>query len=129
MPGPRDKDLIVRLGSVGNLTTTANLAQTLSNGNPRERGLGLSVLVPSQSGTSPTLKVTVKTLTDGKEIEVTHTENIDDATTFPFFLHLPMPASDDSSWQVDLVVAGTSPDFGAVEAWMEPSELARVPKA
>ncbi len=127
MPGPRDNALVVR--STGNLTATENLAQTLSNGNPRERGLGLSVLVPSQAGTSPTLKVTVKTLTDGKEIEVTHTENIDDATTFPFFLHLPMPASDDSSWQVDLVVAGTSPDFGVVQAWMEISELARVPAA
>ena len=91
--------------------------------------MALHVNVPSQAGTTPTLVVTVQTLTDGKEIEVTHTENIDASTTFPFDLILPLPASDDTAWQAVFTVGGTTPDFGAVEAWVEAGERAAVPAA
>ncbi len=129
MPGPRDSTLIVRLASVGNLTADLTQTFTLDGGNPVQRLLGFSMLVPSQSGTSPTLKVTVRTKTDGKEIEVTHIEDIDDATTYPFFLHLPLPPSDDTAWEAFLDTGGTTPNFGAVEAWIEAAELAKVPAA
>ena len=125
---PRDNAHILRSGG-SDLTATENITFTVGGGNPVQRMHMIMMLVPSQSGTSPTLKVTVKSLTDGKEIEVTHTENIDDATTFPFELKLPLPASDDTSWQLDLTLGGTTPDFGAVQAWLEGSQLAVVPAA
>ncbi len=125
---PRDNAHIIRDGST-DLTVTENIAVTIGGGNPVQRMHMLMALIPSQAGTSPTLKFTMKSLTDGKEIEVTHTENIDDATTFPFELKLPLPPSDDTSWQLDLVVGGTNPDFGAVQAWIEGSQLAKVPAA
>ena len=129
MSGPRDNSLILRSSTDGDLTATENLTVTIVGGVHVRKPLGVHVTVPSQAGTTPTLKVTVKSLTDGKEIEVTHTENIDDATTYPFELILPMPPSDDTSWQVDLTLGGTSPDFGAVDVWMEAVEIAKVPAA
>lgn len=129
MPGPRDNAKILRDSTSGNLTATENLTVTIEGGVHKTSPLQVAVAVPSQSGTSPTLKVTAKSLTDGKEIEVTHTENIDDATSYPFELRLPLPLSDDSSWQVDLVVGGSSPNFGATEVWLESAELAKVPAA
>ncbi len=125
---PRDNVHIIRSGG-SDLTATENIAFTVGGGNPVQRMHMVMVLVPSQSGTSPTLKVTAKSLTDGSEIEVTHTENIDDAETFPYELKLPLPPSADTSWQLDLTLGGTSPDFGAVQAWLEGSQLAKVPAA
>lgn len=129
MPGPRDADMILRVGSAGDLTGTETKSKTLPAGIYMTRPLCVKVLVPSQSGTSPTLKVTAKFTTDGKEIEVTHTENIDDATTYPFLLVLPLPHTDDTALSVVLTVGGTSPDFGAVDVWLEGQELAKVPAA
>lgn len=125
---PRDNAHIIRDGS-SDLDGDETIAFTMDGGNPYMRCSMLMVLVPSQAGTSPTLKVTAQTLTDGKEIEVTHTENIDDATTFPYLLQLPLPPSDDTSWQVVLDTGGTTPDFGAVQAWLEATTLAVVPAA
>lgn len=127
MPGPRDNSVVLR--STGSLTATETLAVTIRGGVHKQQPLAARVLVPSQSGTTPTLKVTAQSLTDGKEIEVTHTENIDAATTFPFELILPLPPSDDTSWQVVLTVGGTTPNFGVVEVWLEASELSKVPAA
>ena len=130
MPGPRDADLIVRPSTDPNLTATETKTLTLGGAGIFQTGrLGLTVLVPSQAGTTPTLVVTAKFTTDGKEIEVTHTENIDAATTFPFKLHLPLPHTDDTALSVVFTVGGTTPDFGKVEAWLEREELASVPKA
>ncbi len=126
---PRDSDKIVRVGADADLTSTETLAFTLEGGSYFTRPFTLRVLVPSQAGTTPTLKVTVQTLTDGKEIEVTHTENIDAATTYPFDLVLPLPPSDDTSWQVVLTVGGTTPDFGATEVWIDGPAKAAVPAA
>lgn len=125
---PRDNAHILRDGST-NLTATENLTHTIAGGNPLQRQSMVYVIVPSQSGTSPTLKVTAKSLTDGKEIEVTHTENIDDGLTYPYELKLPLPPSDDTSWQVDLTVGGTTPNFGAVQVWLEGAQIAKVPAA
>ena len=125
---PRDNAHIIRSGG-SDLTATENITFTVGGGNPVQRMHMIMMLIPSQSGTTPTLKVTVKSLTDGKEIEVTHTENIDAATTFPFELKLPLPPSDDTAWQLDLTLGGTTPDFGAVQAWLEGSQLAKVPAA
>ncbi len=125
---PRDNAHIIRDGS-SDLTITETTAFTVGGGNPVQRMHMLMAIVPSQSGTSPTLKVTVQSLTDGKVIDVTTTENIDDATTFPFELKLPLPPSDDTAWQVVFTVGGASPDFGAVQAWLEGSQIAKVPAA
>lgn len=125
---PRDNAHIIRDGS-SDLTATETTTFTVGGGNPVQRMAMLMVLVPSQAGTLPTLKVTVQTVTDGKEIEVTHTQNIDAATTFPFLLQLPMSPSLDTAWQVVFTVGGTTPDFGAVQAWLEGSQLAVVPAA
>lgn len=128
MPGPRDADMIIRDGTP-DLTATETKTKTLPGGTFQVSRLGLTVLVPSQAGTTPTLVVTAKFTTDGKEIEVVHTENIDALTTFPFKLHLPLPYTDDTALSVVFTVGGTTPDFGAVEAWLEREELAAVPKA
>ncbi|KKN77073.1 hypothetical protein LCGC14_0364120 [marine sediment metagenome] len=129
MPGPRDADLIVRTGSASDLTATETKSVTVTGGIYMTRPLCLKVLVPSQAGTTPTLKVAAKFTTDGKAIEVTHTENLDDAQTYPFTLVLPLPHTDDEALSVVFTVGGTSPDFGAVEAWLEGVELANVPAA
>lgn len=129
MPGPRDADLLVRVGSVSDLTATETKSVTVTGGIYMTRPLCLKVLVPSQAGTSPTLVVAAKFTTDGQQIEVTHTQNIDDGTTFPFTLVLPLPHTLDESLDVVFTVSGTNPDFGAVEAWLEGIELANVPAA
>ena len=129
MPGPRDADMIIRTGSAADLTATETKSKTLPGGIFMTRPLCLKVLVPSQAGTTPTLVVTAKFTTDGKQIEVTHTQNLDDATTYPFTLVLPLPHTDDTALDVVFTVGGTSPDFGAVEAWLEGQELANVPAA
>lgn len=128
MAGPRDDSLILR-NDGSNLESTETDTVTISGGVAIVRPLSVHVIVPSQSGTSPTLVVTAKCTTSGKEIEVTHTNAIDDGSTFPFHLILPLPPVNGAAWSVVLTVAGTSPNFGAVEAWMENSELANVPAA
>ena len=129
MPGPRDADAIIRPSTDPNLTATETKTLTLPAGTFQVMRLGLTVLVPSQAGTTPTLVVTAKFTTDGKEIEVTHTENIDASTTFPFRLHLPLPYTDDTALSVVFTVGGTTPDFGSVEAWLERESVAAVPAA
>ncbi len=127
---PRDSDNIYRVGSDADLTATETIAFTLVGGNYFTRPATLRALIPSQAGTSPTLKVTVQTLTDGKEVEVTHTENFDDATTYPAELVLPLPFSDDTAWQVVLTVGGSAgQSFGAVEVWLDGPEKTNVPAA
>ncbi len=127
---PRDADKIIRVGSDGDLTATETIAFTLEGGNYFTRPAVLRGLLPSQAGTSPTLKVTVQTLTDGKEIEVTHTENFDDATTYPAELVLPLPPSDDTAWQIVLTVGGSAgQSFGAAEFWVDGPAKANVPAA
>ena len=128
MPGPRDADMIVRTTGT-DLTATETKTITVTGGIYMQRPLALVVLVPSQAGTTPTLVVTAKFTTDGNEIEVTHTENIDAATTFPFRLVLPLPPTSDEALSVVFTVGGTTPDFGAVEAWLEGVSPAQVPAA
>ena len=128
MAGPRDDSLVLRSDG-SNLTSTETDTVTITGGIAVVRPLAVHVTVPSQSGTTPTLKVTAQCTEDGESIEVTHTDNIDDATTFPFELILPMPPSIGEAWDVVLTVGGTSPNFGAVESWIESSELANVPAA
>lgn len=126
--GPRDADDIIRDGSC-DLTGDETIAFTMTGGNRRLAPQSLFVLVPEVSA-GDTLKVTAQSLTDGKEIEVTHTENIDACTTMPFLLELPLPFSDDTSWQAVLNCGSCSDDFGAVEVWIGLStEAAQVPAA
>ena len=129
MPGPRDADMIIRTSTDPNLTATETKTKTLPAGIFQTMRLCLKVLVPSQAGTTPTLVVTAKFTTDGKEIEVTHTQNIDASSGFPFPLVLPLPFTDDTALSVVFTVGGTTPDFGAVQAWLEREEVAKVPKA
>lgn len=128
MIGPRDADDILRDGTC-DLTGDETTAFTLTGGNRRVAPQSLYVLVPEVSA-GDTLKVTAQSLTDGKEIEVTHTNNIDACTTVPFMLELPLPFSDDTSWQYVLECGSCSDDFGAVEVWVGLStEAAQVPAA
>lgn len=129
--GPRDVDLILRVGATeGNLTADETDTKTLANGVPVSKPLAVAVLVPQKSGTD-TLKVTAKITTAGKKIEVTHTDNIDDGTTYPFVLILPLPPvpGPDLTLSVDYNVTdvdGGGVNFGEVQAWVEQGGQAKV---
>jgi hypothetical protein len=124
--GPRDADHLLRDGSA-DLDGDETIAFTLAGGNRRVAPLSVYVLVPEASA-GDGLLVTVQSLTDGKEIEVTHTEPITDSATLPFLLELPIPFSDDTSWQVVLDCTNEGDDFGATEVWVGLStEFAQVP--
>jgi hypothetical protein len=125
MPGPRDADDILRDGTT-DLTATANLTHTLSKGIHHTNPLAVVVLVP-QASAGDSLKVTAKYTDTGKKIEVTHTDSIDDNTTYPFLLRLPLPFSAALALAVDLTITDDgSPDFGAVQVWLERAEDAKV---
>jgi len=131
MPGPRDASTttMLRASTDGNLTIDENVTATLTKGSPHVANLGVYVLVP-QASTGDTLKVTAKITTSGDKIEVTHTDDIDDNTTFPFLLILPLPPtkSDATALTVNLNVTdgGGGVNFGAVQVWLERSEHAKV---
>ena len=129
MPGPRDADMILRVGSTSDLTADETKTITVDGGIYMTRPLAVNVLVPKSGGSGKTLKVTAKFTTDGSRIEVTHTDPIDDATTYPFLLVLPLPPTLDEALSVVLDVTGGSEDFGAVEVWLEGVSTAVVPKA
>lgn len=124
MPGPRDADNIIRTGAT-NLTNTENLTYTLTAGVAHTSPMALNVLVP-QASSGDSLKVTAKFTTAGKKIEVTHTDEIDDNTAYPFLLRLPLPFTTSPDLAVDLVVTGGPGNFGAVQAWLERAENAKV---
>ncbi len=125
MAGPRDNALVLRDTSDGNLTATETDTVTMTKGVAVTRPLAVNVIVP-QASTSDTLKVTAKCTTSGEEIEVTHTNVIDDNSTFPYHLILPLPASIGSAWSVVLTITGSSVNFGVVESWIELGGLAKV---
>ena len=126
--GPRDADDILRDGTC-DLTGDETTAFTLLGGNHHAAPQSLYVLVPEVT-CGDTLKVTVQSLTDGSSIEVTHTDNIDACTTVPFLLELPLPFSNDTSWQYVLDCGSCADDFGPVEVWIGLStEAAQVPAA
>ena len=129
MPGPRDADMIIRVGSAGDLTSDETKTITVTGGIYFTRPLAVNVLVPKSGGSGKTLKVTAKFTTDGKRIEVTHTDPLDDATTYPFHMILPLPPTLDESLSVVLDVSGGSENFGAVEVWLEGVSVAKVPAA
>ena len=128
MPGPRDNALVLRDGS-SDLTATETLTLTMTGGHPKDRMLAVNVIVPSQSGTSPTLTVTAKFTDTNKKIEVTHTDALSDASTYPKRLIIPLPPTTAASLSVVLTVGGTSPDLGAVQVWLELAEYASVSAA
>lgn len=125
MAGPRDTDLILRDGST-DLDATETVTLTMTGGHPRERSLAVNVLIPSQSGTSPTLAIVAKFTDTNRKIEVTHTDSIDDSGTYPKLVSLPLPPTLASALSVVLTLAGTSPDFGAVQVWLERADYALV---
>ena len=127
MPGPIDSDLVLRAASVGDLTSDETDTLTLPGGVHRSRQLAVNVLVPQSGGSGKTLKVTASFTDTGKRISVTHTENIDDATGYPFLLVLPLPITKAELLSVLLDVTGGSENFGAVESWVEIAEFANVP--
>ena len=129
MPGPRDADMILRVGSSSDLTADETKTITVVGGIYFTRPLAVNVLVPKSGGGGKTLKVTAKFTTDGERIEVTHTDLLDDATTYPFHMVLPLPPTLDEALSVVLDVTGGSEDFGAVEVWLEGVSQAQVPKA
>ena len=127
MPGPIDSALVLRAASVGDLTSDETDTLTITGGVHKDRGLALNVLVPQSGGGGKTLKVTASFTDTGKKISVTHTEDIDDATSYPFHLVLPLPMTTAELLSVLLDVTGGSENFGEVESWLEISEFANVP--
>ncbi len=123
-----DADLVLRDGSTDLTADSLTNAFTLHTGNPIQKPMALYVLVPKVTG-STTLKVTVRCTTTGRKIEVTHTDNFDSATTYPFLMCLPLPPSQGTVWDYDLNVGGGSEDFGAVEVWVGHVDNAVVPTA
>lgn len=123
--GPRDASLILRSSADGNLTGTETDTVTMTKGIAVQRPLAVNVVVP-QASTSDTLKVTAKCTTAKKKIEVTHTDVIDDNSTFPYHLILPLSPSDGDTWDVVLTITGSSVNFGEVDVWIEQSGLAKV---
>lgn len=123
--GMVDSALVQRDGA-SNLTAD-ELAQafTLHTGNPIQKPMALYVRVP-QASASDTLKVTVDCISTGELIEVTHGDVIDDNTTFPFLLVLPLPPSLGTSWTYDLDVTGSGINFGGVEVWIGLVDNAKV---
>ena len=126
MAGPVDSALVVRQASDGALTADETVQITfMKAGVPVNRNLMLHVVVP-QGSTSDTLKVTARSTDPGNAIEVSHVDVIDDNTTYPFELKLPMPPVDSDGWDFVFDVTGTSIDFGVVLAHVELAELAKV---
>ena len=123
--GMVDSALVQRDGSTDLTADELTQAFTLDFGNPIQHQLAMYVNVP-QASASDSLKVTVRCLTTGEKIEVTHTDSIDDNSTFPFMLVLPLPPSQGTSWEYDLDVTGSSIDFGAVEVWLGLQDNAKV---
>lgn len=116
----RDADQIVRDGS-SNLTADETIAFTVVGGVPTKHQMNMNILVPTLS-TSDTLSVTLRCVSTGKKITVSHTDALTQGTTtVPFLLTLPFPPSDGTSWQLFLDVGGSSVDHGAVQAWIEAS--------
>ena len=130
--GPRDVDLILRVGATeGAFTADETDTVTLPNGVPVTKPLSVVVLVPQASGTD-TLKVTAKITTTDKKIEVTHTDNIDDGTTYPFVLVLPLPPLPGPDLTLSVTYDGTDVDgggfdFGEVQCWVEQGGQAKLP--
>ena len=125
MPGPRDNDHLLRDGTSDLTATESAQAFTVTGGIHSVNPISLLVLVPKASA-SDTLKVAVKCTTTGKKIEVTHTDVIDDNSTFPYELELPLPQSVGEAWTFDLTLTGSSIDFGAVQVWLERTRTAKV---
>jgi hypothetical protein len=119
----RDALLVIRDGT-SNLTADENLTFTV----PRiyhKRPLAVHVLLPQDlAEASDTLKITAKSTTTKKKIEVTHTDLITQGTgTYPKTFVLPLPPINAQDWTVNLDItdadAGTDFDAGAVQVWVE----------
>jgi hypothetical protein len=124
-----DADLVLRDGTSDLTADELTQAFTMNNGNPTQHIMGLYVLVPQSGGSGKTLKVTARCTTTGRKIEVTHTDNFDDATAYPFLMSLPLPPTQGTAWDYDLNVGGGSEDFGAVEVYLGLVDNAVVPTA
>ena len=124
-----DADQVLRDGTSDLTADELTQAFTMDFGNPIEHPLAMYVLVPKSGGSGKTLKVTVRCVTTGRKIEVTHTDNFDDATVYPRLICLPLPPSQGTSWDYDLNVTGGSEDFGAVEVYLGLTDNAVVPAA
>jgi len=119
----RDTNYVLRDGTT-DLTADENLTFTVPriyHGKP----LAVHVLLPQDlAEASDTLKVTVKSTTTLKKIEVTHTDVVTKGTgTYPMKLVLPLPPINAQAWTVNLDItdsdAGGDFDAGAVQVWVE----------
>ncbi len=116
----RDADQIVRTGDT-DLTADETIAFTLTGGQPTKHAMSMHLLVPTLS-TSDTLTVTLRCVTTGSKITVSHTDVLTQGTTtVPFELILPFPPSIGTAWELFLDVGGSSVNHGAVQAWLEAS--------
>ncbi len=123
--GMVDADLVLRDGSVDLTADELTQSFTLHTGNPIQHPMALYVLIPAVSA-SDSLLVTVRCVTTGEKIVVSHTDTIDGNTTLPFLLVLPLPPSVGTSWEFDLNLTGSALDFGAVEVWVALADNAKV---
>ncbi len=116
---PRDTNLVWR--SAGALTATETLPNKFIRGGTGIRGMSLQVLIPSKSGTSPTLVIDLKEKdASSGNIVRTHTlPQVIGTDTFPMLLSFDF-VSDLEYYDVVLTVGGTTPSFGVVEVWVGP---------
>lgn len=122
---PRDKTQILRDGSTDLTATESALAFTIPAGSYR-RPMAVHVLLPvAAAGTTPTLKVDCKSTDTDEKVESTHTDNVTDVkipgalAAYPAILTIPVPLSRSVNYEVNLTVGGTTPDFGAVQVWVD----------
>ena len=114
----RDADHIIRDGSV-DLIIDETIAFTVVGGVPREHPMMMHILVPTLSA-SDTLDITLRCVSTGEKITVSHTDTLTQGTTtVPFEMKLPFPPSEGTLWELFLDVGGSAVDHGAVEAWIE----------
>lgn len=126
----QDSNLILRDGSA-NLTATevGTFVGSLSSNAFLDIGKGgvlnfvdLRIVVPSQSGTSPTLDARIEYSDDGSTVadyvDLTGGATITSASTFPVVLDKRLRTRH-RYVRYNFIVTGTTPNFGAVKAIFE----------
>lgn len=118
MAGPKDSTLEIRTRA--SLTATENKTKTLDGGNVSKTPLSLHVVLPTTpTGTTPDLDISVECVTTNKALRITTVDTIDENSTYPLHIVIPLPPIDGASWEVDFVVGSGSPTWLNVEAWFE----------
>lgn len=112
-----DANLMFRIASAGDLTADATPTLTIGPGQIAGK-MACRILVPSQSGTTPTLDISVL---DGNNRVLVAAAQLVAGSTYPAVIDLPIPHYDTDVLKCKLDVGGTTPNFGAVVAGLVPN--------